>query len=101
MADERAQVLASVVVARPGQATVVAVQLPAGATLRDAIAAAGLLSPEQMALDAPAVGVFSRRRSLDEPVADGDRIEIYRPLTIDPKEARRMRAALRRQGRRI
>lgn len=38
------------------------------------------------------VGIFGELRSLDEMVTEGDRIEIYRPLKIDPKQARRNRA---------
>lgn len=38
------------------------------------------------------VGVFGRRVKLDALLKAGDRIEIYRPLIIDPKEARRLRA---------
>lgn len=38
-----------------------------------------------------AVGIFGQRVKLDSNLQDGDRIEIYRPLTIDPKEARRLR----------
>ena len=38
------------------------------------------------------VGVFSKQRDVDETVEAGDRIEIYRALTIDPKEARRVKA---------
>lgn len=94
-------VRASVVIAQPGHATVIEVRVPAGATLRDAIVAAGALSLEQLARAAPAVGVFGQLRALDAPVGDGDRIELYRPLTIDPKEARRLRAALRAKGARV
>jgi len=39
-----------------------------------------------------AVGIFSKKVSLDDLVKEGDRVEIYRPLKIDPKEARRLRA---------
>ena len=39
-----------------------------------------------------AVGIFSQRVKLDSNLQDGDRVEIYRPLTIDPKDARRLRA---------
>lgn len=39
------------------------------------------------------VGINSRRVTLDSLLQSGDRIEIYRPLTIDPKEARRSRVA--------
>ena len=44
--------------------------------------------PEELA----AVGIFSRKVPLERVLRDGDRIEIYRPLIIDPKEARRRRA---------
>jgi putative ubiquitin-RnfH superfamily antitoxin RatB of RatAB toxin-antitoxin module len=37
------------------------------------------------------LGIFSKRVSLDHVMADGDRLEIYRPLLIDPKDARRLR----------
>jgi hypothetical protein len=38
------------------------------------------------------VGIFGRLVGLGEPLADGDRVEIYRPLTDDPKRSRRERA---------
>jgi len=38
------------------------------------------------------VGVFSKKTSLDGPLHEGDRVEVYRPLTIDPKQARLLRA---------
>ena len=74
-----------VVVALPQRANHVSVELPAGATVRDALAAAGLDLTD-------AVGIFGKRVSLDQPLAEGDRVEIYRPLAMDPKEARRLRA---------
>lgn len=41
-----------------------------------------------------AVGIFSKKVTLDTPVSDGDRIEIYRPLLVTPKERRRNKALL-------
>jgi putative ubiquitin-RnfH superfamily antitoxin RatB of RatAB toxin-antitoxin module len=38
------------------------------------------------------VGIFSRKVPLDHVLKEGDRIEIYRPLIVDPKEVRRQRA---------
>jgi putative ubiquitin-RnfH superfamily antitoxin RatB of RatAB toxin-antitoxin module len=38
------------------------------------------------------LGIFSRRVAADYPVEPGDRVEIYRPLDLDPMEARRKRA---------
>lgn len=74
------------------------VQLAEGATVRAALEASGVLAEfPQLALERIDVGVFNRPRALDEPLADGDRVEIYRSLAIDPKEARRRRAELRRR----
>jgi putative ubiquitin-RnfH superfamily antitoxin RatB of RatAB toxin-antitoxin module len=47
------------------------------------------------------VGVFSKPRELSATLREGDRVEIYRPLTIDPKEARvaKVRVARKREAR--
>jgi len=63
----------------------VALELEQGATVRTALAAAGRTGM-------PAVGIHGRRVGLDARLADGDRVEIYRPLRADPKAARRRRA---------
>ena len=76
-----------VVYARRDGSDVVAVQLPAGATVRDALAAAGFATRHRD------VGIYGKRVRLDAALADGDRVEIYRPLLLDPKERRRQRAA--------
>lgn len=70
------------------------VELPAGATLADAIEASGLRArvPGLM-LDDRHVGVFAKLRPLATLLQDGDRVEVYRPLKVDPREARRERAA--------
>lgn len=61
-----------------------------GSTIEAAILCSGILQifPE-IDLTKQKVGVFSKPRSLHDLVAAGDRIEIYRPLLIDPKEGRR------------
>jgi putative ubiquitin-RnfH superfamily antitoxin RatB of RatAB toxin-antitoxin module len=46
-----------------------------------------------VALDDARVGIFGHIVSRDTPVRDGDRIEIYRPLIADPKQARRQRSS--------
>ena len=46
-------------------------------------------------LDQLSVGIWGRVRPLDTPLRERDRIEVYRPLTVDPKEARRLRYAKR------
>jgi putative ubiquitin-RnfH superfamily antitoxin RatB of RatAB toxin-antitoxin module len=84
-----------VVYALAGEADAVTVEVPQGATVRDAVAASGILGrhPE---IGRAQVGVFGRTVAPDCRVAEGDRIEIYRPLLLDPKEARRRRAKKRR-----
>ena len=89
---------ATVVYCAPDRAWIVDVEVPAGNTLRDAVAASGL--PQRVpGLDLAVldVGVFNVVREPDGPVRDGDRIEVYRPLSIDPKQARRIRAEIRRR----
>jgi putative ubiquitin-RnfH superfamily antitoxin RatB of RatAB toxin-antitoxin module len=74
------------------------IELAAGSTLRVAIERSGVLDAHpDLKLDDLAVGVFSRPRQLGDVLHDGDRVEIYRPLLVDPKEARRHRAELRRK----
>jgi putative ubiquitin-RnfH superfamily antitoxin RatB of RatAB toxin-antitoxin module len=74
------------------------VELPAGATLIDAVRASGFAAasggggtPGEGEL-----GVWGRRCPPQQPLREGDRVEIYRPLRVDPKVARRER--FRRQG---
>jgi uncharacterized protein len=71
---------------------IVTLEVEQGTTIERAIERSGILEifPE-IDLFTQKVGVFSKARSLNDLVKSGDRIEIYRPLTIDPKEARRRR----------
>lgn len=73
------------------QVDCVALLLPAAGTVRDALIASGLLERHGLALDAVRCGVWGRRCELARALRDGDRVEIYRGLTVDPKEARRLR----------
>ncbi|HAZ61284.1 MAG TPA: RnfH family protein [Gammaproteobacteria bacterium] len=67
--------------------------VPAGTSLRQAIERSGLLDQHpHWRIEALAVGVWGRARALEQLLADGDRVEIYRPLTCDPRQARRDRA---------
>ena len=81
----------SVVAALPDRQEVIEVALPDGSSVADALAASGVLDryPE---LSAAAVGLWSRRCRRDTALRDGDRIELYRPLVVDPKQMRRSRA---------
>ncbi|MCG8379468.1 MAG: RnfH family protein [Proteobacteria bacterium] len=67
-------------------------KVPEGTTIEDAIRHSGVLEEfPEIDLEKNKVGVFSEIRSLADLVAEGARIEIYRPLKMDPKEARRLR----------
>jgi uncharacterized protein len=68
------------------------VDLHEGATVRDAIEASNVLAryPE-IDLATQKVGVFGKLKPLDAALADLDRVEIYRPLKVDPKTARQRR----------
>ncbi|CAI8825527.1 MULTISPECIES: RnfH family protein [Kosakonia] len=69
------------------------VTIEEGATVEQAIRASGLLElRDDIDLNVNKVGIYSRPVKLQDPVHDGDRVEIYRPLIADPKELRRQRA---------
>ena len=99
-ADPAAALSVSVVYLRPGLAFERTLLLPAPATVGKAIGASGIRQAlAELAAGPLEVGVFSQRRELADGLHDGDRVEIYRPLSIDPKEARRVRAAVLRRRR--
>ncbi|GAC1544110.1 MAG: RnfH family protein [Ramlibacter sp.] len=75
----------------PLQVVEMALDLPVGATVADALQAAGLRVP-----DGGAVGLWGRPAPLSRPLREGDRVEIARALHVDPKVARRER--FRNQG---
>lgn len=69
------------------------VELPAGANVKDAILASGLIEKcGNVSLSKNQVGVFGKQVSLDTTLKSGDRVEVYRPLKLSPMEARRLRA---------
>ena len=67
---------------------------PTGMTVREAIDRSGVLTrfPE-IDLGLNKVGVYGKLARLDQGLAEGDRVEIYRPLIADPNEQRKKRAA--------
>ena len=75
---------------------VVPVEVPAGSTLGDALAASRLVETYGLDLAQLSYAVAGKRRRIDSVVHDGERIDLLRPLIADPKEARRRRAE--RQG---
>lgn len=83
----------SVVYAEPDRAFNMDVSLLDGATVADAIVQSGFGTAHPgIEIRDDCLGVFGRRVAPDTVLRDGDRVEICRPLRIDPKEARRRRA---------
>jgi uncharacterized protein len=79
--------------AEPDRAIVKSYRLAFPATIDDALRLAAA-DPEFAGIDftGSAVGIFGRLATPTQVLADGDRVEIYRPLAADPKTARRARA---------
>lgn len=86
--------------ALPAEDMLAPVELPDGATLREAIDASGVLARfPAIDLARQKTGIFGKLAPLDAPLSDGDRVEIYRPLLVDPKAARQRRVdKTRREG---
>lgn len=75
----------------PRQVDVVPLRLPPGATVADALSASRLFGAGAPLPPGLSVGIWGRRQPLDTALRDGDRVEVWRALTVDPKEARRQR----------
>lgn len=87
------KITVEVAYALPQVQRLIQVGLDSPATVGEAISASGIVAEfPDIDLARNRVGVFGRRASLETPLRDGDRVEIYRPLTADPKESRRRRA---------
>jgi putative ubiquitin-RnfH superfamily antitoxin RatB of RatAB toxin-antitoxin module len=94
-----AEIVVEVCYAKPDSVFRKSLRVPAGTEVRAAIEQSGVLqvAPE---IDLPTwrVGVYGKLKTLDAVLREHDRIEIYRPLIADPKEARRRRAAHREKA---
>jgi putative ubiquitin-RnfH superfamily antitoxin RatB of RatAB toxin-antitoxin module len=87
------EISVSVVYALPERATEIEVRLSGGATVADAIARSRIAEQHpEIDFARAAIGIFGREVRRDATLADGDRVEIYRPLIADAKDIRRKRA---------
>lgn len=81
--------------ATPEKQRIIEVEVPRGASATEAVRLSGIERefPDQDMAGAP-LGIFGRKLAKpdEQPLEPGDRVEIYRPLLIDPKQARRNRA---------
>lgn len=98
MAEDSPEIAVEVAVAWPELQVVIPLRMTEGATVADAIERSELrrrfpaleINPERL-------GVFADRRTPEDRLRDGDRVEIYRPLKVDPKVARRLAAEAKRK----
>ena len=97
MADD-ATIEIEVAYAEPGCQVIVPLRVPAGTSAGEAVRLSGLMD-RFPAIDPgrDSIGVFGVPVSPTAPLAEGDRVEIYRPLQVSPSEARRRRAARSRK----
>ena len=78
---------------RVGEAFETSLRVAVGATVMDAIRSSGVLQRfSTIDISTTTFGVWGRLATLATELRQGDRVELYRPLSIDPKEARRKRA---------
>jgi uncharacterized protein len=93
MVEETGVIAVEVAYAKPEEQAVISLTAPEGTTAGQAVELSGLLQrfPEINGSELK-IGVFGTACKSDQLVKQGDRVEIYRPLNHDPKEARRQRA---------
>ena len=86
-------IMVEVAYALPDQQLIIPVQVAPEANAEAAILKSGILAKfPEIDLNTNQIGIFSKLSKLDAPLRNLDRIEIYRPLIADPKEARKQRA---------
>jgi uncharacterized protein len=91
--DTLAAITVTLVAAWPNRVEERILSLASGATLRDALLLAGDVAVDSLDESDLDVGVWGKRVPLESVLRDGDRIERYRPITADPKQARHHRAS--------
>ena len=83
-----------VVYALPERQVLLSLPVPFASTIEESIKLSGITSHfPQIIISEAKVGIFGRPEKFSYVVKAGERIEIYRPLTADPKEMRKLRAA--------
>lgn len=79
--------------AKPDKQTLIPLRVHQGITAGQAVRESGVLEQcPELDLNAMNLGVFGKACQVDHILQAGDRVEIYRPLVMDPKEQRRYRA---------
>lgn len=98
MTQEKKRLLVEVAYALRDEQALISIEMEEGASVREAIERSGILQRYSgIELARGRVGIFGRQVEFDALLQDGDRVEIYRPLAVDPKQVRRERAARRKR----
>ena len=88
------EILVEIAYALPEEQVIISVKVPSKSDVKQAIEKSGIQKKfPGIDLSKNKVGIFGKKTTLDHLLKDRDRIEIYRPLILDPKEMRRKRAA--------
>ena len=88
------EIMVEVAYAFPEEQVIISIKVPSKSDVKQAIEKSRIQKKfPSIDLSKNKVGIFGKKTKLDHPLNDRDRIEIYRPLILDPKEMRRKRAA--------
>ena len=88
------EILVEIAYALPEEQVIISIKVPSKSDVKQAIEKSGIQKKfPSIALSKNKVGIFGKKTTLDHVLKNRDRIEIYRPLILDPKEMRRKRAA--------
>lgn len=88
------EILVEVAYALPHEQLIVPIKVNQGITAEEAIRTSGIMNKfPEIDLSVNKIGIFGKLAKIDTPLRHLDRVEIYRPLIADPKEARKQRAA--------
>ena len=90
----REEIMIEVAYALPEEQVIISIKVPTIFNVLQAIEKSGIQKKfPSIDLSKNKVGIFGKKITLDQPLNNRDRIEIYRPLILDPKEMRRKRAS--------
>ena len=88
------EIMVEVAYALPEEQVIISIEVPKKINIKQAIEKSGIQKKfPEIDLSKNKVGIFGKQTTLDHLLSDRDRIEIYRPLILDPKEMRRKRAS--------
>ncbi len=92
------KITVEVAYALPEKQTIIAIDVPEGTTVGEAIQLSNIIAEfPDIDLDTAKIGIFGKMAKADKVLRDKDRVEIYRKLIADPKESRRQQAEMQKQ----